>query len=54
MIVELAEKIEAMQLEVLLDLGLIVELEFIKFLQTIYQMGSDVQMSSETLSRSVS
>ena len=54
MIVELAKKIEAMQLEVLLYLGFIVELEFIKFHKTLYQIGSHVQMSSETLSRSVS
>lgn len=32
MIVELVEKIEAMQPEVLLDLGLIVELELLEFL----------------------
>jgi len=38
MIVELVEKIEAMQLEVLLDLGLIVELELIEFLESIYQI----------------
>ena len=54
MIVELAEEVDAVELEVLLDLGLIVELEFIKFLETLYQIGSHVQMSSETLSRSVS
>jgi len=54
MIVELTEKIDAVQLEVLLDLGLIVELEFVKFLETINQIGSHVQMPSETLSCSVS
>lgn len=38
MIVELVKKIEAVQLEVLLDLGLIVELELIEFLEIIYQI----------------
>lgn len=38
MIVELVKKIEAVQLEVLLDLGLIVELKLIEFLKIIYQI----------------